>query len=55
MNGVKNVTFAGTIEAGDGIELGIKAIDNGTVHVGFEAFEDDLFDVHWWEGSESNV
>lgn len=55
LNGIKDVGFARTIESGDGIKLRIKTIDDGTVHVGFEAFEDDLFDVHCGKKSESNV
>jgi hypothetical protein len=47
LNSVKDVRFARTIESSDSIELRIEAIDDGTVHVSFEAFKDDLFDVHW--------
>ncbi len=53
LNGVKDVAFAWAIEASDGIELGVKAWDDGPVHIGFEAFEDDLFDVHLrWIGAK---
>ncbi len=46
LNGIKNVTFTWTVKASDGIELGIEAIDDCSVHVSFEAFKNDLFDVH---------
>ena len=46
LNGVKDVTFTGTVESSDGIELWIKATDDCAVHVSFESFKDDLFDVH---------
>lgn len=46
MDGIKYVTFAGAVETCDGVKLRIEVGDNSAIHVGFEAFEDDLFDVH---------
>ena len=46
-DGVKNVGLAGTIKAGDGIEVGIEARDDRASGVGFEALQADLFYVHF--------
>ena len=52
-NGVENVGLAGTIKAGDGIEVGIESRDYRTSGVGFEALQADLFYVHYWDEIET--
>ena len=52
-NGVKNVELAGTIQAGDGIEVGIEARDDRASGVGFEALQADLLYLHYWDEIET--
>ena len=52
-NGVKNVELAGTIQAGDGIEVGIEARDDRASGVGFEALQADVLYVHYWDEIET--
>ena len=52
-DGVKNVGLAGTIKAGDGIEVGIEARDDRASGVGFEALQADVLYVHYWDEIET--
>lgn len=45
-DGVENVTLAGSVEAGDGVEGRVEAVDLGSVTVRLEAVDDHRFDIH---------
>lgn len=45
-DGVEDVGLAGAVEAGDGVEEGVEARDDGPGGVGLEALQADLLDVH---------
>ena len=46
LNGIKDVALAGAIEAGDGVELGVEAVDDDPVHVGFKTLQNYFLYVH---------
>ena len=46
MDRVQDVAFAGAVQAGDGVELGVEVGDLGPVHVGFETLQDYFVYVH---------
>lgn len=46
-NGIQYIGFAGAIEASDGGEFLIKAIDFGTFTIGFESVQNQLFHPHF--------
>ena len=52
-DGIENVTFAGTVEASDGVEGRVKAVNFGSVSVWLEAVYNHGFDVH--DGAESSA
>lgn len=45
-NRIENVRFAGTVQAGDGVEEGVEARNDGSCGVRFETFQANLLDVH---------
>lgn len=51
-DGIENVRFAGTVQAGDGVEEGVEARNDGARGVGLEPFQANLLDVHGEKGSQ---
>ncbi len=45
-DGVKDVTLAGSVEPGDGVEGRVEAVDLGPMTVRLEAVDHHRFDVH---------
>ena len=45
-DGIEDVTLAGSVEAGDGVEGRVEAVDLGPMTVRLEAVDHHRFDVH---------